>query len=153
MMQQILDATCGGRMMWYDKDDTRILAMDCRSGKFPFAGNRVLNIEPDVVADFRKMPYLGETFSVVVFDPPHLINAGERSWLAVKYGTLNRETWGSDIRQAIDECFRVLKHGGVLYFKWCTEQISRAMIEAIFPYKPVFITGHHKTYHYLFIKP
>ena len=53
---------------------------------------------PDVVGDFRDMPFEDETFRLVVFDPPHLLHAGDDSWLAKKYGVLNESTWREDIR-------------------------------------------------------
>lgn len=40
---------------------------------------RRLTVDPDVVADFTKMPFDDESFYLVVFDPPHLRQAGETS--------------------------------------------------------------------------
>lgn len=139
--------------MWYDKDDTRILAMDNRTEEIPLCDGRIHKVNPDVQGDYRKTPFPSDHFSVVLLDPPHLINAGEKSWLKAKYGKLDKTTWGADLKAAMQEAFRVLKQGGVLYFKWNTEQVPKSQVEALFPHKPVFITGHHKTYHYLFIKP
>jgi len=31
------------------------------------------------------MPFADESFYMVVFDPPHLVRAGENQWLAKKY--------------------------------------------------------------------
>lgn len=50
---------------------------------------RRLTVDPDVVADFTKMPFDDESFYLVVFDPPHLRQAGETSWLVKKYGKLD----------------------------------------------------------------
>lgn len=54
------------------------------------------------------MPFEDNTFHHVVFDPPHLVNAGNTSWLVKKYGKLN-EDWRNDIKQGFKECMRVLK--------------------------------------------
>lgn len=76
-MQRILDATCGSRMIWFDKQNPDVLYMDNRELTTTLCDGRVLNIKPDVIADFRDMPFPDETFYLVVFDPPHLRYAGE----------------------------------------------------------------------------
>lgn len=40
---------------------------------------REIEIKPDIVADFRDMPFTDATFDLVIFDPPHLIRAGKES--------------------------------------------------------------------------
>ena len=57
------------------------------------------------------------------FDLPHLLKAGDNSWLAKKYGKLTDE-WEIDIKQGFDECMRVLKPNGTLIFKWNEQQIK-----------------------------
>lgn len=47
---------------------------------------RKLDVEPDVVGDFRDIPFEDNTFNMVVFDPPHLLKVGESSWLAKNMG-------------------------------------------------------------------
>lgn len=162
MTQQILDMTCGGRMMWWDKTDPRILAMDCRDAEYTLCDGRTFAVHPDLLGDFRNLPHPNETFSVVLFDPPHLINAGEKGWQRKKYGKLDRTTYGQDIKAGLQEALRVLKPGGVLVFKWNTEQISLNQIAALFPIKPILRTGERKlradgkkgnTYIILFVKP
>lgn len=75
----ILDACCGSRMFWYNKSDPRTLFMDNRELDTTLCDGRSLVVAPDVVADFRNMPFADETFHLVIFDPPHLIRAGEKS--------------------------------------------------------------------------
>ncbi len=58
------------------------------------------------------MPFKDNTFQLVVYDPPHLINAGESSWLAKKYGKVNSDTWRQDLKQGFNECMRVLEDKG-----------------------------------------
>lgn len=51
--------------------------MDNRQLTDTLCDGRTLNVNPDVIADFRDMPFPDESFYLVVFDPPHLINAGQ----------------------------------------------------------------------------
>ena len=78
-------------------------------------------------------------FKLVVLDPPHLVHAGQKSWLAKKYGTLGSD-WREDLRRAFAECFRVLEYGGVLIFKWNENQIPVKEILALTDQQPLF--GH-----------
>ena len=113
----ILDAACGTRMFWFDKTNPNVLFADIRSESFTLSDGRTKDVAPDVVADFRSMPWPDNSFSLVVFDPPHLMNVGERSDMAKKYGKLGHY-WREYIGQGFAECWRVLKPGGVLIFKW-----------------------------------
>ena len=87
----ILDACCGSRMFWFDRNNPDVVFADNRYVSTTLCDGRTLVIEPDVEMDFRDMPYPDNTFNLVVFDPPHLIYAGEKSWLAQKYGVLPKE--------------------------------------------------------------
>ena len=100
------------------------------------------------------MPFLDESFKLVVFDPPHLLKVGNNSWLVKKYGRLP-EDWPRLIKRGIDECFRVLEDYGVLIFKWNEDQITvREVLKAI-GRQPLFghTTGRHgKTMWMCFMK-
>jgi len=98
-----------------------------------------LVIEPDTLIDFRALPYPNGSFKLVAFDPPHLVRAGPRSWLAAKYGKLS-DTWQDDLSNGFSECFRVLDDNGVLVFKWNETQIKVAEVLALTPVQPLF--GH-----------
>ena len=52
-MKRILDACCGSRMFWFDKDCQDAVFMDNRRLNTELCDGRRLVIEPDVVADFR----------------------------------------------------------------------------------------------------
>lgn len=67
------------------------------------------------------MPFKDNTFQLVVYDPPHLINAGESSWLAKKYGKLNSDTWRQDLKQGFNECMRVLEDKGKTFDKFVSQ--------------------------------
>ena len=96
-MKRILDACCGSRMFWFDKKNPDVVFADNREVETTLCDGRKLVVCPDVKVDFRNMPYEDETFKMVVFDPPHLLHAGENSWLRAKYGILPTE-WKSYIR-------------------------------------------------------
>jgi len=110
-------------MFWFDKQHEDTLYMDNRELETTLCDGRKLVVAPDIIADFRNMPFEDNSFYLVVFDPPHLVKAGEKSWLAQKYGKLNEATWRMDLMQGFDECMRVLKKHGTLVFKWNEEQI------------------------------
>ena len=152
-MKPILDACCGSRMFWFNKDHEDVLYMDNRQLSETLCDGRALNVNPDIVADFRDMPFDDETFHLVVFDPPHLKQAGENSWLAKKYGKLD-ETWSFDIRQGFTECMRVLKPYGTLVFKWNEEQVSLKEVLDAIGYKPLFGNRNRgtKTHWLVFMK-
>jgi len=144
---KILDVCCGSKMMWDDRQnpsvvfgDNRaesILVTDRSHGKM--AGTRELIIEPDIMLDFRALPYPDGTFKLVAFDPPHLTRAGQKSWMAAKYGKL-RENWRDDLKRGFAECFRVLESGGTLVFKWNETQVKIREVLELTPVRPLF--GH-----------
>lgn len=135
----ILDPCCGGRMMWFDRQDQRALFGDIRSEEHTLCDGRAFSITPDLNMDFRAMPFPDDSFRLVAFDPPHLRHAGRDSWLRAKYGILG-DDWQEDLRRGFSECFRVLKPEGVLIFKWNAIQIRTRQILALTPHKPLF--GH-----------
>lgn len=117
MEKRILDACCGSKMFWLDKDNKDVLFMDCRELEDTLCDGRKLNIKPDIVADFRCMPFKDNSFYMVVFDPPHLLHVGETSYMCKKYGKLSND-WKNDILNGFTECMRVLKPNGTLIAAW-----------------------------------
>ena len=137
----ILDACCGGRCFWFNKDHPNTLYIDNRVRKKGHDTHRINHeIRPDEVVDFRNMPYADFTFKLVVFDPPHISKAGETGWLTNKYGRLDKITWREDLKKGFNECWRVLEDYGVLIFKWSESEISHKEILEVIKYKPLF--GH-----------
>ena len=160
---RILDPCCGGRMMWFDRKNSDVIFGDQRSETITVtdntrgnaSGTRVIKIEPDTLMDFRALPYKNETFHLVAFDPPHLIQAGQKSWLAAKYGKLG-DNWRDDLQKGFAECFRVLASNGTLVFKWNETQVKLREILALTPHKPMFwqiAWRGLKTHWLVFIKP
>lgn len=138
--KSILDMCCGSRMFWFDRTNSRALFCDIRSESHILCDGRSLEVKPDIVADFRELPFDDEQFSLVVFDPPHLERAGVNGWQCKKYGVLNKETWRDDLAAGFKEAFRVLKPMGVLIFKWNETQIKTSEILALTDKQPAF--GH-----------
>lgn len=145
----VLDPCCGSRMMWFNKKDERCIHGDKRQEKTVLCDGRTLEVNPDILMDFTKMPFDDNTFYLVVFDPPHLEKAGDKSWLVKKYGKLGQR-WQEDLKQGFAECFRVLKPNGTLIFKWNETQIKVKDILSLTSYKPLFghVTKRHGGTHW-----
>lgn len=155
MEKMVLDPCCGSRMFWFDKQDDRVIFGDKRAESHILCDGRLLEIAPDVELDFTELPFLDDTYNLVVFDPPHLSVAGPKSWLAAKYGKLG-DDWRNDLKAGFSECFRVLKPGGTLIFKWNETQIKVSEILALTTEKPLFghISGKRSNTHWIsFLKP
>lgn len=148
---KILDACCGSRMFWFNKENAGTIYIDNRAEDTMLCDGRKLIVKPDIIADFRDLPFENESFYLVVFDPPHLIRAGDNSFLKLKYGRLDTR-WKDDIKQGLSECWRVLKKNGTMVFKWNEEQISFSKIKTLLPCEPVIGQRRGKTIWLIFFK-
>lgn len=144
--KKILDVTCGSKTIWFNKNHPAALYCDKRREELYGiwkSGNGKLErsciIDPDVETDFTNLPFKDETFSLVVFDPPHLINVGTNAWLTKKYGKLENN-WPEILHNGFKECMRVLKPDGVLIFKWSEHDIPATDVWNAIGRKPLF--GH-----------
>jgi ubiquinone/menaquinone biosynthesis C-methylase UbiE len=137
--KHILDACCGSRMFWFDKNNSDVLFVDIRNESHTLCDGRDLQIKPDMISDFTRMDFNDDSFHMVVFDPPHLENLGKNSWMAKKYGVLSY-TWKDDIKLGLTECMRILRPYGTLIFKWNESRIKVSEILELIPFKPLF--GH-----------
>jgi SAM-dependent methyltransferase len=151
MEKAIIDVCCGSKMFWFDKENEETVYMDNRQLSDILCDGRTLNIHPDIIADFRQIPFEDSSFYMVVFDPPHLKKLGEKSWLAKKYGMLS-DNWKEDIKKGFKECMRVLKPNGTLIFKWNEEQIKLSELLEVIDYKPLFGNKRSKTHWLVFMK-
>lgn len=146
MEEKILDMTCGSRTIWFNKNHPAAIYFDKRreSMEMYFGKARTnlhqLHVDPDVIGDFTALPFKDESFSLVVFDPPHLTGAKETAWLVKKYGKLD-ENWPQMLHDGFAEGMRVLKPDGVLIFKWSEYDIPAADVWKAIGQKPLF--GHH----------
>lgn len=151
MNKYILDACCGSKMFWFDKNNKNVLFMDNRKLDTTLCDGRNLKIDPDIIADFRHMPFDDKTFKLVIFDPPHLAKIGDSTWMAQKYGKLG-DNWRQDLKQGFKECMRVLDDFGVLVFKWNETQIKLKEILSLIEFKPLFGNKRDKTHWLVFMK-
>ena len=84
------------------------------------------------------MPFESNHFSLVVFDPPHLINGSMKSVINKKYGLLPKESWKQYILDGLNECYRVLAINGTMIFKWNEANNKVDDILNEFPITPLF---------------
>lgn len=144
--KKILDMTCGSRTIWFNKNHPNAIYTDRRTEDIEIAFGkahtsiRTLHVNPDILCDFTCLPFKDDTFSLVVFDPPHLIRAKETAWLVKKYGKLD-SNWTQMLRDGFNEGMRVLKPDGVLIFKWSEYDIAADDVWKAIGQKPLF--GHH----------
>lgn len=157
----VLDACCGSRMFWFDRKDSRAIFADKRRETHVLpdvssaGGSRMLEVDPDVIADFTNLPWPDSRFALVVFDPPHLVRPGKKGWQARKYGKLEGD-WKEMLRLGFAECFRVLRPEGTLIFKWNEHEVPVSQILALTPERP--LVGQRcgktaKTHWMVFMKP
>ncbi|WP_039874742.1 TRM11 family methyltransferase [Segatella oris] len=164
----ILDACCGGKMFYFNKNDERVLFQDIRNFETTLCDGRPFSVHPDIQADFTNMPYPDNSFSMVIFDPPHLLRNVGKSKFAdiygslnpkaiptgyqqIKYGALQNKGWQKMLKEGFAECFRVLNPGGFLIFKWNETDIKVSEILKLTPCKPIFghISGKRANTHWI----
>lgn len=150
-MEDIIDVCCGSRMFHFDKNNPNIVFMDKRQHEETLCDGRTLKVNPNIVADFKKIPFEDNSFSLVIFDPPHLLKVGEKSWLCKKYGKLPRD-WRNEIGQGFKECFRILKPNGTLIFKWATRDITLKQILDVIEIRPIIFHKNNNTFFLVFFK-
>lgn len=136
---RILDPACGGKMFWFDKENPNVVFGDIRAEEHILVDGRYFEVKPNARMSFEALPFAADVFDMVVFDPPHLVAAGERGWQRIKYGKLP-EDWRGLIRKGFSECFRVLRHGGFLVFKWNETHLPVSQISELASADPLF--GH-----------
>ncbi len=144
----ILDACCGGRMMWFDKQHPNALYIDIRKEEKGLIKQRFnFEVNPDIVMDFRKLEFPDKKFKLVVWDPPHGTSFSDTSIMKKKFGCLNAETWQDDLKRGFKEIWRVLDDYGVLVFKWNDTDIPYKKVLSRFSENPLFynITAGPKT--------
>lgn len=146
MTEKILDMTCGFRTIWFNKNHPAAIYFDKRRENMELYFGRArtnlrkCDVDPDIIGDFTALPFKDESFSLVVFDPPHLTGAKETAWLVKKYGKLD-ENWPQMLHDGFMEGMRVLKPDGCLIFKWSEYDIPAADVWKAIGQKPLF--GHH----------
>lgn len=135
----ILDACCGGRMFWFNKNNPHVLYVDRREVEEQRVNGGIFKVEPDVLCDFRFLPFQDKTFKHVVFDPPHMLYTGRGDSMVLKYTILPKD-WKRLIRDGFEECWRVLDEGGTLIFKWSEIDIPLKRVLEVISQEPLY--GH-----------
>ena len=151
MGKPIIDVACGSKMFWFDKSNPNVEFCDVRDVEnYEYYPKRYLEVKPDTVCDFTKLPFTDNTFKLAVFDPPHIRHAGEKAWIVAKYGKLN-ESWPTMIRDGFNECLRVLDVYGTLIFKWSEVDIPLKEVLSAIGQKPLFghVSGKRSNTHWL----
>lgn len=153
MKKTILDACCGSKMFWFDKQHPSTIYNDIRALNDVLCDGRELNISPDTQHDFTSLPFENNSFKLAIFDPPHLLKIGDNSWMAKKYGKLYSD-WKQTISRGFSECMRVLETNGVLIFKWSDKDIKqKELFEVIGTLPLIGDRGRgNNSYWYVFMK-
>lgn len=142
-LPRVLDVCCGSRAFWFDKKDERAFFVDKRSGLFERSHSdrprAPVVVSPDWQGSFTDLPFPSDSFDHVVFDPPHILESSASGNVAKYYGVLD-EDWREVLRRGFAECFRVLRPGGTLIFKWNEVCVSVEEVLALTPEKPLY--GH-----------
>lgn len=151
----ILDACCGGKHFWFDKNNPLTLFMDKRKvekGAIPQQPNWECN--PDIIGDYRNTDFKDNQFKLIVWDIPHKLKP-DKGLITMKYGSLG-ETWREDTTQGFNELWRILDNHGILVFKYADLDISVKEMLSLFPINPLFGTktkkGVNNTYWFCFMK-
>jgi len=130
----ILDACCGGRMMWFNKNHPHAIYVDNRTTDKGYVdGKPNHEVKPDMIMDFKDLKFEDKSFKLVFFDPPHVFATEHNESTFIKcFGRLHKDTWKEDIKNGFDECWRVLDDYGTLVFKWSECNVPlKELIEVI----------------------
>jgi len=96
-----LDMTYGAGNFWDGSAAVKVLAHDLLAER-----------APNGAADFRSLPYNPRSFSVVLFDPPHLADA--HGVMAERFGTYAHQHLERVITDGVNEAWRLCKLGIVV---------------------------------------
>ena len=143
---KILDATCGTKAMWYEKNHPFVTYIDIRKGHFFYWNKKKarkatqFKINPDILMDFTNLNFPDCSFDMVIFDPPHFVRKNKednKNAMTERYGSLLSENWKQVLQKGINELFRVLRPEGIFIFKWSETDKSIDSVMKLFPYKPI----------------
>lgn len=151
----ILDACCGGRHWWFDKNQKNTIYMDIREvekGYIELQPN--WSVKPDLIGDYTNMPFDDESFHLIAWDIPHILKQNE-GIMCKKYGYLGKN-WFNNCKKGFDEIMRVLKPYGTMVLKFNDLNIKINDLLDCFSLKPLFGTvtkkGANNTYFFVFMK-
>lgn len=153
--KSVLDPCSGSRKFYFQKNSPLVLYGDIRDESYVQCDGRILEVHPDKQMDVTNLQFSDESFSLVVFDPPHLKYAGAKSFMAQAYGTLPKDDPLGFLSRGFRECWRVLKPEGTLIFKWSCKDFPLHVVLRAFNRQPLFGNRQPKsqTYWMVFFKP
>jgi len=142
---KILDATCGFKGIWYQKNHPFVTFMDKRKGVWLSnhkKWKRRIVVNPDIISEWKDAPFPDNHFDIIVFDPPHLVwskgSTKKECSLDKSYGSLREETWRQELQQGIKKLFDILKPNGIFILKWCENSKKVEEVLKLCPYPPLF---------------
>jgi hypothetical protein len=151
----ILDACCGGKQFWFDKNHKHTIYMDKRKadkGSVPCRPN--WNCTPDIIGDYRDTDFQDKEFKLIVWDIPHKLKE-DSGLITTKYGFLG-ENWREDTQRGFNELWRILDDFGTLIFKFADREVAVKEMLSLFPVQPLFGTptrkGVNNTFWFCFLK-
>lgn len=134
----ILDACCGARMFWFNKQHPNTIYIDKRKEEKGFIWNRdKREINPDIIMDFKKMDFKDKSFKLIIWDPPHIIHKNGNSIMTRNYGHFTHNNWKNELSQGFKEIWRVLDDYGILIFKFNNVSIPFKEVLSLFPITPL----------------
>jgi len=155
----ILDACCGAKGWWIQKNHPNVIYIDIRKEKKGFIAFRPnTEIKPDIQADYRETPFPDKSFKLIAWDPPHLNHKESKTDVyLLHYGVLKQKGWEEDLNKAFKELWRILDDYGVMIFKWSDQRIPFKKVLDVFPEKALFGTTCNqrktsKTRYFTFMK-
>ncbi len=144
--KKILDACCGAKFIWIDKNNPNVIYNDIRKEKKGFLERRRnIEINPDINYDFRKLPFENNRFKLIIFDPPHILGKMDKSTLKACYGVLDKNNYEDVLKEGIIELWRVLDNYGTLFLKFNNVHIPFDNILNLFPVKPLIQTSTNRS--------
>ena len=151
---KILDATCGFKGIWFQKNHPLVTFMDKRNGKYyfitPSGKKKCTKVNPDIVSEWKDAPFPDNYFDIVLAS--HVLEHVEDDRKAMREVhrilkpdgilllTTPYETWEQELKVGIKKLFKILKPEGTFILKWneCNKPINK--IIKLFPYQPLFGT-------------
>ena len=101
--QDALDVTYGSGNFWKGEQHIDVIAHDLNPSRAPHGE-----------MDFRDLRYGDQSFDVVLFDPPHMADAGEESVLGERFGSYSNDELKNVVQEGAREAWRVSYLGVVI---------------------------------------
>lgn len=121
--------SAGNRAIWFNRMHQDTVYVDVRR-----------EMHPTVVCDTKSLPFIGQVFDLVVFDPPHMCH-GHGTSMAMTYGEFTPPEIRSTIKESSAEAFRVSTDAAFMAFKWNDHDVKLdRMLSLMEGWEPLF--GH-----------